>query len=218
MLDYFLIGAALGAATGVPLGAMGLTVIDNACRRTVRRAVGVGLGGATGDMLWAVLAILGIGPLLATTPAARPLLYALSGAALVAYGALTLRARRTGASSTPCYEPDAPAAAPVRQARSGFVVGVGLVLANPSSLVTWVAIVGMFFGDVGVLEALAAVCGIGIGSAGWYAILASLARRGTRRLGEHAARIQQFAGAGLVGYGMLSLARGARYWLEHGML
>ena len=46
MLTYFLIGVAIGALTGVPIGPVNVAVIDGAYRHTLRRGMAVGLGGA----------------------------------------------------------------------------------------------------------------------------------------------------------------------------
>ena len=43
MLTYFLIGVAIGALTGVPIGPVNVAVIDGAYRHTLRRGMAVGL-------------------------------------------------------------------------------------------------------------------------------------------------------------------------------
>lgn len=212
MLTHFLIGAALGAVTGMPIGVVGAAIIDAAYRHPLRRAVGVGIGGGTGDMACAAFGILGIGPVLASSPHVPPVLYAVSGVALIAYGVQTMRGPRLRPQASP-----RGAHSPVgsRACRHGFAIGVGLVLANPASLVTWVVIVGGALGAAAWPEALAAVIGVGIGSAIWFVILAHIARRGARVLGEQMIWIARAAGALLMAYGLFSLARGARYWIIH---
>jgi len=86
MLLAFLIGIALGAGTGIIPGPVGLAVIDTTYRKALPRALAIGAGGGLGDLTWATLGVLGVGPLLRRHPAAPPVLFALSGAALIAYG------------------------------------------------------------------------------------------------------------------------------------
>ena len=62
--------------------------------------------------------------------------------------------------------------------RIANVIGLGLVIANPASVVTWVVIVGGFMGHASRLEGMSLVVGVGVGSATWFVLLAHLARRG----------------------------------------
>ncbi len=210
MLGCFLIGLALGAGTGVPIGAVGVAVIDAAYRRPFRRAVGVGLGGATGDLLYSGLGVLGLGAILARHPGWPPVLNAMSGAALMLYGALHLRASRR---PIPPAGHAAVDGSHRGHARAGYALGLGLVLANPASVITWVVIVGGFLSGVSTLEGVSAVVGVGSGSAAWFLFLAYAGRRGTVALGHRAVWIGRVAGVLLVCYGLVSLGRGARYWL-----
>jgi threonine/homoserine/homoserine lactone efflux protein len=213
MLGHFLLGAAIGAATGVPIGVVGAAVIDAAYRHPRRRAVGVGLGGGCGDLVYAALAVLGIGPLLASSPHAQPALFSLSGIALVAYGAVRLRSGHAAPSRCAAEEHSLPRHAGTNHGRTGFKVGLGLVLANPASVVTWVVIVGAVMGGFGAAEIVVSVLGIGAGSAAWYFVLAHIARRATRSLGDRMLWITRTAGAGLMAYGLMTLVRGAHDWL-----
>lgn len=58
MLTYFVIGLAIGILTGVPIGPANLAVIDAAYRHTMRRALGVALGAAFGDALYAGVVVI----------------------------------------------------------------------------------------------------------------------------------------------------------------
>ena len=49
VLMFLVFGVVAGAVTGVPIGPVNVAVIDAAYRHTMRRAIGVGLGGAVAD-------------------------------------------------------------------------------------------------------------------------------------------------------------------------
>src|SRR5689334_6997855 len=102
---FFLIGAAAGAITGVPIGPVNVAVIDAAYRHTMRRAIGVGLGGALADGLYSALGVLGVTPVLRTYPSIPPLLYLVSGLVLLGYGFLTARSQPV-APAQPVETPD----------------------------------------------------------------------------------------------------------------
>jgi arginine exporter protein ArgO len=93
---------------------------------------------------------------------------------------------------------------------SGFTLGVALIFLNPAALVTWVVIVGSYLGDVTNLEGGAATIGIAVGSMAWFALVAYLANHG-RKLGK-AMWLTRVVGVLLVGYGVFSLGKAAKYW------
>jgi threonine/homoserine/homoserine lactone efflux protein len=207
VLTYFLIGAAIGALTGVPIGPCNVAVIDAAYRHNLRRAIAVGLGGATADALYAALGILGVGPFLERNPGVPPILYFISGIVLIAYGALTIRTQPTAAV------PDLPirAAEAPGHLWSGFWVGVALIVLNPAAIVTWVVIVGSFMHGTTQLEGVSASVGVAVGAFAWFTFVAYLADHGKKVLGDKSIWITRVVGILLVGYGVFSLGRAAHY-------
>jgi threonine/homoserine/homoserine lactone efflux protein len=209
VLTFLLIGVAIGAITGVPVGPANLAVIDAAYRHTMRRAIGVAIGAAVGDTMYAGLGIVGVGPLLVANPAVPPVLYMISGVILFGYGALTVR-------STP-VSPAAAAAPkavlPSQEVRSGMTVGLALILLNPAAIVTWVVVVGPYLGGADPLEGLIATAGVGIGSFGWFWFVAYLTTHGKRLMGDKAIWITRGVGLALCGYGAFSIIRALMYWL-----
>ncbi|MBK9032546.1 MAG: LysE family transporter [Myxococcales bacterium] len=206
MLTFFLIGAAIGALTGVPIGPVNVAVIDAAYRHTLRRGVAVGLGGAIGDFIYSGAAMLWIGPHVIGRPGVKPVLFAISGVVLIVYGILTIRSR----------PPAAPAAAPhlippYHEVWNGLTVGIGLILLNPAAIVTWVVVVGSHLNDLTTLEALGAAGGVFVGSLAWFTFVAFIADKGKRIMGERAVWVMRIVGVGLVGYGVYSLGRAIRY-------
>lgn len=207
MISYFLIGAAIGALTGVPIGPVNVAVIENAYRHNLRRAIAVGFGGAFADMIYAGLGILGVGPYLNAHPNVPPILYGISGTVLIVYGLLTARTQPQN-----LREVRAPTAGETgRGFLMGFMVGVALILLNPAAIITWVVIVGTYVTDVTRQEGLAASIGIGVGSFAWFTLVAYLADHGKRVLGDKSVWLMRIVGILLVGYGVFSLGKAGWY-------
>jgi threonine/homoserine/homoserine lactone efflux protein len=205
VLAYFLIGVALGALTGVPIGPVNVAVIDGAYRHTLRRGMAVGLGGAVGDFGFALIGVLGVGPHVIAQPGVKPVLYLVSGIVLMAYGILTVRSQPPPPPTSPPHQ-----SPPGKEVWSGFTVGLGLIVLNPAAMVTWVVVVGSHVGeDIETLEGLAAALGVFIGSLGWFSFVAYVADKGKRMMGDKAVWIARVVGIALVVYGVYSLYRAA---------
>ena len=71
---FLVFGVLAGSLTGVPIGPVNVAVIDASYRHTMRRALGVGLGGAIADSLYAALGVLGVTPVLNNYPSVPPIL------------------------------------------------------------------------------------------------------------------------------------------------
>lgn len=205
MLTYFLIGVAIGALTGVPIGPVNVAVIDGAYRHTLRRGMAVGLGGAVGDFCFALIGVLGVGPHLIAQPGVKPVLYLVSGLVLVVYGILTVRSQPPPPPTAPPHQ-----SPPGKEVWSGFTVGLGLIVLNPAAIVTWVVVVGSHIGpDIETWEGIAAAVGVFLGSFAWFAFVAYVADKGKRMMGDKAVWIARVVGIALIGYGVVSLYRGA---------
>ncbi len=206
MLTYFLIGAALGALTGIPIGPLNVAIIDAAYRHHLRRAIAVALGGAVADLTYASLGILGLGQLLTAHAIVPPILYSLSGVVLIGYGILTVRA-----------QPVDPGVAGQEDVEGksyfwgGFWTGIALILLNPATLITWVVIVGSAMADTTRSEGLAAAIGIGAGSALWFTVVAHLAHHGKKLLGKKTVWLTRIVGLALIVYGAFSIGRAGWY-------
>jgi threonine/homoserine/homoserine lactone efflux protein len=202
VLSFFLIGAAIGALTGVPIGPVNVAVIESAYRHNLRRAVAVGGGGALADAGYAGLGILGVGPFLRAHSSVPPILFLFSGVVLVVYGILTVRTQ-------PAELRQVRAATKGDSERiwTGFLVGVSLILLNPAAIITWVVIVGSFFTEATRVEAASAALGVGAGSFLWFSLVAYLADHGKRVLGSKAVWIMRVVGVLLIGYGVFLLGR-----------
>ncbi len=205
MLTFFLIGIAVGAITGIPIGPVNVAVIDAAYRHTLRRGLAVGLGGAVGDFWFSLAGIGGVGPHLIDQPGVKPALYGISGLVLTVYGLLTVR-------SQPPPPPSAPphTVPPGREFWSGFWVGLGLIFLNPAALIVWVVVIGPNMEAESFLHALCASAGVFIGSAAWFTAVAFIADHGKRLMGDKAVWVTRLVGVGLIGFGCFQLYRAVR--------
>jgi arginine exporter protein ArgO len=203
MVSYFLLGALIGAVTGVPIGPVNVAIIQAAYRHHVKRAIAVGLGGALGDFTYALLGILGLGPVIDSHPVLPPILYGVSGLVLVVYGAITVRSRPVDTASKTAA--DAGGA----YFWSGLGTGAMLILLNPAALIAWLVVVGAAFAGVDPIEGMSAAFGIFAGSMTWFTVVAYLADHGKKVLGEKALWITRVVGFLLLCFGLFSLARAA---------
>jgi threonine/homoserine/homoserine lactone efflux protein len=208
---FFLIGAAAGALTGVPIGPVNVAVIDAAYRHTMRRAIAVGLGGSIADGLYAALGVMGVTPILRTYPSIPPILYAVSGVVLLVYGFLTARTQAVAPATT---EPTSSESTAMRKEMwSGFTVGLALILLNPAAIVTWVVIMGSIIPDGTTGEGLACAVGVMVGSFAWFALVAYLTQKGRQVLGEKAAWIPRVVGFALMVYALYLLSKAVKFVL-----
>lgn len=201
MLAYLLLGLLLGAGSSVLPGPCGLAVMRAATHQGLARGIATGAGAALGDVTFAALGILGVGPFLARHPVLPPILQTVSGAVLIGYGIHHLRSR----------DRHARAAAEIgsldRRVARGFVLGLATLLGNPGAMLTWVVIVGSVLAGASSFEGWATVAGIGAGSGAWFTMMAVLTHRGRARFGELVARIATAVSCLLVASGFLSLVR-----------
>ncbi len=212
MLKLLVIGMAAGAITGIPIGPVNVAVIDAAYRHTLRRAIGVGLGGALADGAYAALGLLGVKPILDAHPGIPPVLYLLSGLVLLVYGYLTARSQPV----SPVMPGDAPHASESVTMRAelqlGFKVGVALILLNPAAITVWVVMMANLVPPTDVAGGIACAIGVMVGSFAWFALVAYLTQKGKSVLGDKAAWIPRAVGIGLMGYSLYLLFKAVQYY------
>ncbi len=208
---FFLIGAAAGAITGIPIGPVNVAVIDAAYRHTFRRAIGVGLGGALADGAYAALGLLGVKPILDAHPGIPPVLYLLSGAVLLVYGYLTARSQPVSPAMP--AEPHASESVMMKaELALGFKIGVALILLNPAAITVWVVMMANLMPAATIPGGIACALGVMVGSFGWFALVAYLTQKGKSVLGDKAAWIPRAVGIGLMGYSLYLLFKAVRYY------
>ncbi len=167
MLELFARGMVFGLAIAAPVGPIGVLCI----RRTIAdgRLTGFvsGLGAATADALYGMIAALGLQALSALLLHVSPVLRFVGGLALLWIGLTTMLAR-------PAAVPDQ--AVVTRQSLlSAYLSTLLLTLTNPATILIFTVI----FAGLGLsasassIAGLALVAGVASGSALWWTILSS---------------------------------------------
>lgn len=203
MIGALLLGLGLGAFVAAQVGPVSLLCARTSVRHGFGSGLGVGLGAALVDLLYAILGVAGAAALLRIAPL-RVGLGLLGAAVLVALGVRTFRAAfRVRLGGETDEEVVAPAAA--------FRTAVAATASNPLTIASWAAI----FSAATVAEATsgaattaALVAGVGIGSLAWFTVLAGSFATAGRRIGDRGLRtVDAVAGLGLVGFGGLLAVR-----------
>jgi threonine/homoserine/homoserine lactone efflux protein len=213
---FLVFGVIAGAATGVPIGPVNVAVIDASYRHTMRRAIGVGLGGAVADAFYAGLGIIGVTPVITKIDWLMPIIYAVSGLVLLVYGFLTARSQPV----TPAVSAEPVSASQLdlhakRETIQGVKLGVALILLNPAAMVTWVVIMGSLLPDTNrpLWDGSGFALGVFWGSFGWFALVAYLTHKGKHVLGEKAAWIPRLVGIALMGYALWLLFKAVKIYV-----
>lgn len=204
MLHMFGRAFLLGFSVAAPVGPIGILCI----RRTLSdgRAVGLacGLGAATADALYGLVAALGLGALSHAALGGRPIL-ALIGAIYLAFmGARTLVARPASA------EADVPRAA---RAWRAWASTLFLTLTNPMTVVFFAAAFSAISAGAagGPLFAPALVAGVFLGSASWWLLLSSAVSRLRARVRDvHLLWINRASGGALIAFAAWALLAAVR--------
>jgi len=165
------LGIALGAATGVPLGVVNLSVVLAATRVGWRRAAAIGVGGAIADSVHAAIAFVGLAPRL---EAHRDVMRGCAIASAVVLILFAVMVVRGAAVEERARDRDRPGVL------GGVFTGVGLTLFNPAPLAAWIAVAAALLPGARPAAAIVAAVGVGVGSAAWFVLLARLAARRSR--------------------------------------
>ncbi len=179
MLLIFLKGLALGVAIAAPVGPIALLCI----RRTLDqgRLIGLatGLGAATADGLYGMVAAFGLTALSTLLVNNTPLLQLLGGLFLCYLGLTTCFAKSTVSASSP--SPAAPDSSQTRAVRhllgplSAYGSTLALTLTNPATIFSFIALfAGLGITQTRVISSVTLVFGVFTGSMGWWVVLVSV--------------------------------------------
>jgi threonine/homoserine/homoserine lactone efflux protein len=186
----FWAGVIAGYGVAVPVGAIAVLVAGLSARTSWRVGAAAGLGAATADGIYALVAVLG-GAALAgvVAPVARPLRWLAAGVLLLLAGHtawVALRGRRAADA-----QPRRPASA--GQAYAGIL---GLTLLNPATVVYFVALV---LGRGGAGGGPWFVAGAFLASASWQLLIAASGALAGRLLtGPRAQRVTALASGAVI--------------------
>ena len=167
MLDLVVLAKAfvVGLSVAAPVGPIGLLTIQRSIHHGFRMGLATGLGAAVADALYGTVGALGVTWLIGALTAARVPL-AVAGAAL-----LLVLAWRTWRA--PLAERAEGVSA--RGVAGAFGATVLLTLANPATIVSFIAVFGVLAaGGVGAISPVPMVVGVFLGSATWWLFLAGV--------------------------------------------
>jgi arginine exporter protein ArgO len=159
----FLAGVVAGYGIAVPVGAIGVLIVGLSARSSLRVGAAAGMGAATADGIYAVLAVAGgaaIASLIA--PIATPLRW-VAAVALLALATMTAVGAMRGRGRPPA-EQKRPASA-----LRAYLGILGLTLLNPATVVYFAALV---LGRGGAGGGVWFVVGAFLASASWQLLIA----------------------------------------------
>jgi arginine exporter protein ArgO len=162
MSAAFLAGVAAGYGIAVPVGAIGVLIAGLSARISLRVGAAAGLGAATADGVYALIAVLGGAALAGViAPIATPLRWLAAGVLLVLAGTTAYRAvRRPGATDR----------RPTQVTASAAYAGIlGLTMLNPATVIYFAALI---LGRGGAGGGAWFVVGAFLASASWQLLLA----------------------------------------------
>jgi arginine exporter protein ArgO len=162
MSAAFLAGVVAGYGIAVPVGAIGVLIVALSARISLRVGAAAGLGAATADGVYALIAVLGGAALAGVIePIATPLRWVAAGVLLVLAGTTAYRAvRRPGTTERP------PRPVTARAAYAGIL---GLTMLNPATVIYFAALI---LGRGGAGGGAWFVMGAFLASASWQLLLA----------------------------------------------
>lgn len=207
-MPSFFHGFAIGLSIAAPVGPIGLLCIRRAIAEGRVAGICVGLGAASADAVYGLVAILGLTAITRTLLAYQVAIQTIGGLFLVFLG---------------CSIGQSDAAGPARIAAdherpnlfAAYVSTFVLTLANPTTILSFIGIfagLGLGSNQTGKFSAAFFIGGVFLGSAAWWILLSSCASAVGQRLQlPHLRWINRAAGALLAGIGACQLAA---LWLK----
>lgn len=171
-------GFLLGWSVAWPPGPINAEMIRRGLGNRRGAAVLVGLGACTGDFLWALVVMSGLGAA-AQLPAVRHVLVFVSTGLLLALAFLFLRG--AWGEIRRCADAAAGRNSPVESARGGFVLGMTMALTSPWNIAFWIGVIGPQSGrGLPVSASLVLALAVMAGALTWVIVLCSAVRMGAR--------------------------------------
>ena len=194
-------GLAVGFAIAAPVGPIGLLCIRRTLVGGWRFGIATGMGAATADMVYGLVAAVGLTAVTEALVSARQPLRFAGGAALIWLGLTFLRAEapreRAGAAS--------------RGLGAAYATTFLLTLANPATILSFAAVMAGLGAMSANGETAALVAGVFVGSALWWLALSTGVSLARRRLPEPVLIwINRAAGAAIRVFGLLALTAAMR--------
>lgn len=179
-MDVFITGFLLSVSLCLDLGIVNVAIIDTSLKQGARPAIWMGLGSCVGDLIWAVISLLGMSVLLQFT-AVRWVTW-LGGGSLLLF--LAVKMARQAWQDAKQIE---TSAIPQSGRRSLFGRGMMLAMASPSSILWFAAVGGSLIAqatDGSLLSTSRFLTGFFAGGLGWTLLIVYSATHGARLFGQ----------------------------------
>ena len=201
-LIYFLEGIVVGFLLATPIGPIGILCVRHTLVYGHRHGIVVGLGGASGDVVYAAVAAFGVSLISAFIAGHQQIFRISGGVFLFIAGIYTLRSSGTVSAK----------AGSLALHTKVFLSTFLLAITNPVTLFGFVAV----FTIIGVkrilliqLDAVALIIGIFVGSFLWFTALTSLAHQFREKLTNVGLkRVNKIAGSLLMLFGVVACLGG----------
>ncbi len=203
-MNAFLEGALAGYGIAIPVGAIGVLLVDLAMRRGFTPAAAAGTGVATADLLYALVAVVVGAAVADAVESFGDTLRIVSAVVLLAIAAHLLRSALK--SRAPAVERAVPRAGIART----YVRFVGLTILNPATITYFVAlIVGLDRADATAADKALFVAGAFLASLSWQLWLAAMGAFLHKRIPEGVRWVFGAVGAAVVaGFAVRLIASG----------
>jgi threonine/homoserine/homoserine lactone efflux protein len=196
----FFKGFLLGFSIAAPVGPIGLLCIQRTLARGRWHGFASGLGAATADALYGLVAALGLSAISQTLLHAQAWIQLGGALFLVGLGLRTISQKDSGAAREDRAEAGLGLA---------YVSVLVLTLANPATILSFLVLfagLGVGATTAGTASAATFVAGVFFGSAAWWLLLSLLTGVLRHRLERSGRRwVNRLAGASLVGLGGFAL-------------
>ncbi len=199
-MHFFLTGWLVGLSIAIPFGPVSMMCVEQSLTRGVLKGLASGAGAATSHGFYATLAVFGAHAAATSLANVEGTIHLMSGAVFALLGIRTM-----------LRSPAGPAGPGVRQGGlTHYAGGLALALANPMTLLPYVAFAGTMAlsGNETTTLPMTLVAGIALGTLCWYWTISSsawlLRQRLPRALLE---RLNLVSGAILIAMGALTALR-----------
>lgn len=201
-MPAFLQGLVIGFSIAAPVGPIGLLCIRRSLANGRLAGLVSGLGAATADALYGVVAALGLTAVTRLLLEHQRLLQFGGALFLIYLGVVTFRTPPSTDTAHAATAPNLP---------SAYASTFALTLANPMTILSFIGIfagLGLGASGAGPLASLALVVGVFLGSAAWWLMLSFTAAALGSRLRQGGLRLLNLASAlTLSAFGLWQISR-----------
>jgi threonine/homoserine/homoserine lactone efflux protein len=176
LLLALLAGAVMGFLGSMPIaGPVAVLVLERGLVGRRREGLGVALGAATAESIYAFLAFWGLGAVLHAAPGILPVSRLVGAGVMITLG-IYLATRRSGPRTTEVESPDATG-----HKRRGFLLGISVTFLNPTIIASWTVVTATVHSTgwvaPGLASAVVFAAGVGGGIVGWFVTMLRLLHR-----------------------------------------